>query len=249
MKKGKPRKRKPNKGASASVVLGEDGIAHLYLNYAKPLMRDGTPKAADSTAICKTCKHGYAHLVGSGREICDECRLENAAEWGMHVQDTCGVNLGWRRSDVLNHPHKVSRVDLPGTIVIKQAIPGPSSAPKPKRLMVSTPRIPDPGLERSWEQFKATGNAPSIEIGRGPGRDYRDVLQRAVWEKEYLNKCGIQPDSTPPPKWTEGLELGVDPQGDMFFSVRINCLAEMAREFGIPKSVLDETPPASRELP
>lgn len=129
MKKGKPRK--PNKRARASVVIDTAGVAHTFVNCAVPQDKTGRHVADIRTSICARCTHAYSHLMRTQRGVCDECRLEACAAWGLSVQERYGVNLGWQTPEVIHKPERVSRVDLPKTIVIKQ--PGPAARNKPKK--------------------------------------------------------------------------------------------------------------------
>lgn len=66
-----------------------------YMNASVPLSADGL----NGAGVCCQCGHGYAHLAGTDRVVCDECRLEQTAEHAERVQQECGVNLGWHERD------------------------------------------------------------------------------------------------------------------------------------------------------
>ena len=77
-------------------VMGLDGKWHAYLNAGRPERATAEDAA---TSVCCRCGHGYAHLINARRILCDECRLDDAAEHALQVQDDYGVDLGWQCAD------------------------------------------------------------------------------------------------------------------------------------------------------
>lgn len=102
------------------------GTVHTYCNAAVPTCRaTGEPVAPIARSVCARCRHGYAHVMVENVPTCRECRDDLAVEWGLGVQDECGVNLGWRKPEVMKRADYVTRVELPGTIKIK--VPKPAA--------------------------------------------------------------------------------------------------------------------------
>jgi hypothetical protein len=100
---------------SHPTVPGADGKQHLYLNAALPRdHRTNAIVAPLQSSVCGDggrCGHAYAHLMTSGRSVCEECRLQDIAALAAELQ-AAGIELGWGATPMDKRAGKMSHGDI-----------------------------------------------------------------------------------------------------------------------------------------
>lgn len=97
------------------TVVGLDHVHHLYLNADLPrCRRTGETIAPPHTAVCLNkgrCGHAYAHMMGSGFAVCEECRVQDLAAVAAELQ-AAGIELGWGATPIDKRAAKMAHGDI-----------------------------------------------------------------------------------------------------------------------------------------